>query len=670
MKKLHCVSAAAILILACGCSMHPVATVAETRVLKDQVPPGQIGVPRGRPAAAVSPRASLLPDGRRYTLSLRDADLVEALGILSRESGVVIMTEPGVGGKVTLHADQLQLGDLLFTLLRPLGYRASVENGAIVVGKPELASQTYYLNYTKDKRSSSSSTNASISAAGGSGGGAISSGINLNLNTGASSTSSGNQGGGSGQGNVNVTTSGTTDFWEEVGRGIETIVFGNDGAGKGNIGGFTRSDDLGRKLVINQMAGVLYVTASPEILSHVSSYLYDVEEAVKRQVLIQAQIVEVSLNNSFSLGIDWSYVFSQSQNFSFSQTLTPSTLASGFNFTLTGADFSMMLDALKTQGDVSMLSSPKISTLNNQRAVIKLTTREVTWVNSTILNAQGDTLQTYTTPQIDEVGIFLDVTPNISGEGVVTMQIHPSISEITRVSESPDGKSSKPVIDVREVDTMVDVPTGQTVVIAGLIVDKSRDDRKSVPLLGELPLIGGLFSYTNQERVKTELVIFLTPYLVTDKTLAEIRTEHEQRLLRMDKNYQLINTLRPEFFAETGSRLSRPAPSPAAPPVAHETSSAAPLPFPATSPSSPGESVPAPVFAAPSPLPSPPQAAATTAPESPGDSDSDFQAGLLAYKQGNCSAAIPAFERYLNRFPLGPQAEEARRYRTVCRNFQ
>ncbi len=674
-----------LLLLLPACSVQKVVSPADSMVrsgrhsgVMAQTQPTTSPLPSPSPAMV----GKGVDEDPRYSLALKQADLLEALALLSRDSGIPIVSEPGVSGKATISVENRPLGEILFTMLRPLGYQASVENGVIVVGLPKLVTRAFYLNYTKDKRSSTSSTNASISAAGGNGNVTASSGISLNLNSGASTTDIGSgSGGNSQQGNVSVTTSGTADFWDEVTRGLETIIFGGLESGKGGGGSNTRSDSRGRKLVINQMAGVIYVTDSAENLNKIGIYLADVEQAVKRQVLIQAHIVEVALKDTFSLGIDWEYVFKQSQTYSISQGLAPVPLSNAFNISITGSDFNLLLDAMKTQGDVNTLSSPKISTMNNQRAVIKLTTREVTWVNSSILNAQGNTLQTYTTPQIDEVGIFLDVTPNISPDGLITMQIHPSISEIKSVSVSPDNKSSKPVIDVREVDTMVDIRTGETVVIAGLIVDRLRDVRKSVPFFGELPLIGPLFSNIQQERGKTELVIMLTPYLLNEKNLAEIRAEHEKRLLQIDENYKLINTLRfsggcktapaPEagsmsMKGKAPAAETTPVPPPLSPPLRPVIGT------PATAPASVGVTVKA----------SSPKLTPATAPAEPAGGASsqlagaggllteDFRTGLLAYKKGECSRAIPAFDRFLKEYPDSPQAVEALHYRTICKNFQ
>ena len=149
----------------------------------------------------------------------------------------------------------------------------------------------------------------------------------------------------------------------------------------------------------------------------------------------------------------------------------------------------------------------------------------------------------YTNPQIDEVGLFLDVTPQIDDNGLITMQIHPSISEKLRDSISPDGKSSKPVIDVREVDAMIKVKNGQTIVIAGLITDKISDITRRVPFLGDIPVLGKLFTQVSQEKKKSELVILLTPYILNDQSIEDIRKEHEERLEMTERAFEPVPSL-------------------------------------------------------------------------------------------------------------------------------
>lgn len=497
-----------------GCSIPPLPRVTDTLAAPDYATPQPEVLSEG--PVVETENAYLRLNNGTYSLAVKNTELAEALAVLSKSSPVPIVAQKGATGKVTINVRNRPLGDILHIMLRPLGYTAIVEDGIIVVGKPKLMTRPFVINYLMDKRTSSSVTNASISSSGGGNSNSRSTrsdgGGDSNY---LSSSSSGSQG------NVSVTTTGSTDFWTETVKGLQSILHGE---------GKKDGRDSGNRIVVNQLAGVLYVTAYPQTMEQVSLYLDSIENEIKRQVLIQAHIVEVELNDEFSLGIDWKAFLDNAHKYSISQNLTPTPLSNVFQVDINASDFTLLLDTFKEQGNVNMLSSPKISTLNNQKAVIKLTTKEVTWVNTTILNSTGDTLQTFTTPQIDEVGLFLDVTPNIAEGGRITMQVHPSITEKKEESLSPDQKSSKPVITVREVDTMVAVKSGQTVVIGGLISDRVNTVKRGVPLLGDIPYLGYLFSRYTQQHKKTELVIFLTPYVLNDETIDMIRREHEGRV--------------------------------------------------------------------------------------------------------------------------------------------
>jgi MSHA biogenesis protein MshL len=585
--------------------------------------------------------------GRSYSLTLKNSDLQDVLLLLSKESGISIVAERGLRGIVQVDAKNKKLGELLYTILKPLGYTATVENGMILVGRPKLMSRTFRVNYLKDTRNSTSNTNVSGSAAGGSG-------------------------------SVSVTTTGKSDFWGAIESSLEMLVFGSSGMGRRDSGGYIRgeaekkaviensttgsqqssgkyserSQNLGKtpktisgdfgvktnyddssrlsaqttevedpmmlntqiaenklkQLVVNEIAGIIQITDYPENLDRVASFLADVEEGSKRQVLIQAHILEVSLSDAFSLGINWQTVLSKGATYSLSQGATDLTKAFAgssnvFKFGAKGNDFQVFVDALKEQGNINMLSSPKISALNNQKAVIKLTTKQVSWTQTkTTVASVGIQNDITFTPQIDEVGIFLDVTPQISDNGKITMQIHPSVSDIKEFS-SPNGDASygnKPIINIREIDTMVEAMSGETIVIAGLISDKLKENKRSIPLLGDIPYLGALFTSSTQERTKAELVIMMTPYVLNVKSIEEIRREHEDRMQNLGGDFHLINNLG-SMITEKNSRdwimrsephrvqpLSTPesysAPAPPKPVASPPASAAQPAPVPEKQP--------------------------------------------------------------------------------------
>jgi type II secretory pathway component GspD/PulD (secretin) len=376
MKKLF-LAALAIPFGIAGCVNPTVSKFKDTRALPALTAPS----PSQKPVSAVpkDPDAYRSSDpGRAYSLTLKNADLRDVLQLLSKESGVSIVAERGLRGTVQIEARNKKLGELLYTILKPLGYTASVENGMILVGRPKLATRTFRMNYLKDTRSSSSNMNVSGFAAGGTGG-------------------------------VSVSTTGKSDFWGAIETSLEMFVFGTSGKGKREGGGYIvgeaekkpaadsktgvsgladkkvtateiddtllsstqLADNLLKQLVVNEMAGIIQITDHPENLDKIASFLADVEDGSKRQVLIQAHIMEVSLKDSYSMGINWNTVIDKSTNFSIAQAIIPSTTGATtagsnvFKISAAGSNFGVMLDAMKQQGNVNMLSSPKITALNN-----------------------------------------------------------------------------------------------------------------------------------------------------------------------------------------------------------------------------------------------------------------------------------------------------------------
>lgn len=497
-----------------------------------------------------APELKAAAPAKVYSLGVKNADIKDIILLISKESGVTITSDKEVEGKVTIDAKDKTLKEILHAILKPIGFTFFYDEGVIRVGKPRLVTGVFPVNYIKDKRTSSSMMNAAISTTGTTG--YTPSGSGIATGGTGSPTSTGSTGGQ--QGSVSVTTSGTSDFWNEIIKGVEVIVFGGAGTGQRHEGGYSRGEKSGKKLIVNELAGLIYVTDYSDNMDNVKILLEEIEKSVKRQVLIQAHIMEVSLNDSFTFGVDWNLLLgsgtgTSGQLLGVSQSLAPTPPSKVFQLNLTEKKFSGLLDAMREQGQLNMLSSPKISTLNNQRAVIKLTTKEVSWITNTAFSSDGKVFLQYTTPQVDEVGIFLDVTPQISEDGMITMQIHPSISEKTKLSYSPpgvSGVSSKPIIDSREVDTIITVRDGQTIVIAGLIVDKIIETKRSVPFLSDIPVIGNAFKYLSYEKKKVELVILLTPYILNEKVVDDVKKHHEKRMNDSLRDFQQIPAVKEE----------------------------------------------------------------------------------------------------------------------------
>ncbi|MDO8282441.1 MAG: secretin N-terminal domain-containing protein [Thermodesulfovibrionia bacterium] len=524
-------------LLSYGCASHQIAGVSETMILKE---PPQIAIPVTETPVAVPEEIPASAKERLFSLSVRDANVRDLLLLLSKDSGINIIADRDVTGNLSIDFSDLDLNSALYAITRQLGYTFRMDKGFIRVTSPVLETRSFKIDYITGKRASSSSINASMSTSSGSSSGTSSGSTTVSSSTSGTGSSS------SGQGNVNITTSGTSDFWKEMKAGLEMIIFDGD----------AKSGKDGKKLVINELAGVVHITDYSDNMERIEDFLNDVEMSVSKQVMIQAHIVEVSLDDGYKFGIDWNLLTGTGNGaittdsgtevtgelFSFSQLIAPDTNV--FSIKLSNKKITALLNAMQEQGQVNVLSSPKVSTMNNQRAVMKLTTNEVSWITTTTYNADGKILTQYTNPQIDEVGLFLDVTPQINDSGIITMQVHPSISEKIGESISPLEDNSKPVINTRELDTMVSVSNGQTIVIAGLITDKIIENIRKVPFLGDLPLFGKLFQQVIHDKKKSELVIFLTPYILNNKSIEEIRKEHEERLKRAGRDFEAIPELR------------------------------------------------------------------------------------------------------------------------------
>jgi MSHA type pilus biogenesis protein MshL len=317
-------------------------------------------------------------------------------------------------------------------------------------------------------------------------------------------------------------------------------------------------DRKGKKLIINKTTGTIMVTDYPINLNKVASYIETVEGSSQRQVTIQAKIMEVILSDDHKEGINWKVIEGLPRSINFAWGLTNQAGTSGFPGSTTGylsgasstggtsassistpglfkikpyggvlaigaagseIALSDVMQAISEQGDVKILSSPTISTLNNQKAIIRVGNQDVFFITGAV--ATQTTVTQIIQPMTIDIGIILDVTPQIAEDGTIIMNIHPSITDKTGEKTTPDGKSTFPLLSVRETDTTVRVRDGQTIIIAGLMQERTTDNYTGVPILQSLPLMGGLFRYKTETKRNSELVIMITPTLQVGKKVED-----------------------------------------------------------------------------------------------------------------------------------------------------
>jgi MSHA biogenesis protein MshL len=382
--------------------------------------------------------------------------------------------------------------------------------------------------------------------------------------SGSNQSTSGNSSSGNGRSTANtkfgtqLETKFKVDLWAELRTSLRTII------GK----------DEGRDIVVNPQTGVVLVKAMPDELARVQEFLEATQMIVGRQVLLEAKIVEVELSDGFQAGISWAALgkpgsgktitggqvgintiassIALDTNVKKGKFQTLSSELSGpfggvFALALDLNDFKAMIELLGTQGNVQVLSSPRIATMNNQKAVIKVGTDRyfVTDLNSSNASSNiGGTASLIPDLELTPFfsGVALDVTPQIDANGEIILHIHPSISNVTEdnreISFSEDVTISLPMAKstIRESDSIIRAKNGQMVIIGGLMSTKATDDNASVPFFGDLPVVGNAFKHQRELAVKSELVIMLkATYLESDTVINDTLQETHERFKNLQK---------------------------------------------------------------------------------------------------------------------------------------
>ena len=533
--------------------------------------------------------------GFRFTMSARGVDVRNVLFALSQEIKQNIIIDPNVNKLATVDLKNVTLEQALESLLTPLHLEYEMDKDFIRIRKEKMQTRTFFLNYVISKRRSSS--NLSSSSGSGSSSGTSSNSSSSSTTTASSSANLGSSSSGS---TSSIQASEETDIWTEITSGLNNIVTpsastaastsssdssdssdsavasaGGDSSGlvssllgSGDTSSATAdassstaagtstaaqlTEDAERAYIsINKQAGLIVVKDFPDVLLQVAEFIEAVEGSVQRQVFIQAKIIEVTLNDDYKLGIDWKQVspftIGKTAGSLVANTTITGAAAANFVYGPSATAFSVILDALSEQGQVSVLSSPKIATLNNQRAVIKVGTEDIFFIPETTAATTTSAASVEFVPSTITIGIVLDVVPQINPNGEIMMSINTSITERAGERTSPDGINIVPILDVRESNNVVLAQHGQTIVIGGLMKTKKEVDDNSVPLFGSLPFVGRLFHWEQETSEKTELVIMLTPQIMAGRAIDDKFKKESDRLRNVGYDVYSDTIVNPSF---------------------------------------------------------------------------------------------------------------------------
>ena len=518
------------------------------------------------PALQIDQPAPAKPEPR-FNLAVNNAPVAQVLNALVSGTQYSMLFSPDLSGTVSLNLKNTTVREALDTLRDVYGYPYRMQGNRIFVQPNSVQTRMFKINYlanrrvgTSDMRVTGSSPTTSNPAQNTSGTGSTTAPVLPGGTTGNPAQRAIDS--------ARVHTTSDYDFWKELGTALNTIVGNQDG----------------RNVIINPTSGVVLVKASPAELKGVEEYLKATQLVVERQVMLEAKIIEVSLNGSYQTGINWSQFGGIANRFSLGISAPNATLSGSgaigasssgistgtkvtanpgsggslltgdtgrgfFGLTFQSNNFAALLSFLEGQGDVQVLSSPRIATTNNQKAVLKVGTDDyfVTGISTnTTTSAAGNVVTPNITLQPFFSGISLDVTPQIDDDGNIILHVHPQVSVVEEKSKEVNlgsqlGTFKLPLASstINETDSIVRVQDGSIVAIGGLMSQEQNTSRYGLPGVSGVPGLGLLFGQKSVSNRKRELVILMRSTIIKgEESWRTVAGETQQRLQGMDPRQQ------------------------------------------------------------------------------------------------------------------------------------
>ena len=467
----------------------------------------------------------------KYDINAQKVNAAVFFGSIVKGTPYSVAIHPDVTGEISLDLKQVALADVFDLVAELYGYEIELKQNIYRIYPSGMRTETFAINYllmTRDGSTQTSITSGGVSQESGNNnsGNNSQNGFSGNSNNsgGNNNFSSGNNSNG-----TSISTRTETDFWAELLATLESML------GQGD----------GKSVMVTPQAGLVTVRAMPKEIRAVKAFLDISEEIVQRQVILEARIIEVALDDGYQQGINWGQILANSGSMDFQFSNTAGTFGNSISAALGNVtslsfinkDFSGVLSLLSTQGNVQVLSSPRVTAINNQKAVIKVGNDEyfVTDVSS------QSTISSSTTSVVPNIeltpffsGIALDVTPQIDADGMVLLHVHPSVIETQEQEKIVTLNQEQFVLplaqsNIRESDTVIRARSGEIVVIGGLMQSIVSESESKTPLLGDIPILGNLFKNKRNSEIKKELVILIKPTVVgKDTWRRELRRSRDQ----------------------------------------------------------------------------------------------------------------------------------------------
>lgn len=531
-----------------------------------------------------------------YSVVVNDVPVKEILFALARESKLNIDIHPAIQGRATLNAVDQTLPAILERLAKQVDLTYRVDGNVLSITPDMPVLRSYKVDYVNMSRDTTGFIGAAAEIA--------STGRSASTTSGASGSTSSSTSSSTGTGAANssrtaVNSLATNHFWETLVQNLKDILAetdkeviitrtgtgssqsneavvaeGGDGAQAAPRNTVQERDEarteyktlFAATVIASPETGIISVRATHRQHEKVQEFLDKVMDSAKRQVLIEASIVEVTLNDTYQAGIDWTKLgngINMTNQLGLNTLLTPAGVAGtagttapfSIGYLSDDSNVNFKLRLLQRFGDTKVLSSPKLMVLNNQTAVLKVVDNLVYFTIQSQVSqgvGQGSTnLQSVTTtPNTVPVGVVMSVTPQINDNGAVNINIRPTISRVLRYVEDPNPQlmvgttriiSEIPQIQVREFESMLRINSGNTAVLGGLMQDNIQQATDKVPGISKVPLVGKLFTARSNFNVKTELVIFLRPVVIHNASLESEELSGYKQYLPAQQLQRLID---------------------------------------------------------------------------------------------------------------------------------
>lgn len=556
-----------VAVLTAGCaSNQPPITISPNHIQPEtQAKASGIPEPVRAGAFVPPPKPSVKP--QTYSVVVNEVPVKELLFALARDSKLNVDIHPAIQGLVTMNAVDEPLDAILARLSNQVSLRYKVEGNTLAITPDTPYLKTYRVDYVNLSRNTTSNIGVSSQIAG----------VGTSA-TGGSATGATGAGGAGNNSATAVKSASDNNFWEVMGdnlrhilsatrsvastaeekaaraeflrtdredrlRQAEAVARAGSGAPAlfssafGNEKALSALGEIKEQVIVNSVSGSVSVLGTERQHKLVKEYLASVTSSTQRQVLIEATIVEVGLKDQFHAGVDWTKI-GRATGFSIETVANAKdnlagNLASFFKIGYSSANNNLTatLNLLESFGTTRILSSPKIMAINNQTALLKVVNNEVYFsievqpgtvsTAGTVLTPTVYTTTAHTVP----VGVVMSVTPQISESGVVSMTVRPTISRVTSYKDDPNPalsgnvKNQVPVIQVREMESVLQVNSGQTIIMGGLMQDDIARGRDGLPILSRPVGWGAIFGQQERKVSQTELVIFLRPTVITNPSL-------------------------------------------------------------------------------------------------------------------------------------------------------